>query len=372
MDSFNLLISLCNNPITSLSQTVLVSIPTDFDTNQIQIAPLFSGFEKNIESVTGLSKDKENIYLVNPGKPSNLAVLNQKTFSMMFVQELPQVHDVHSLLADNEKLYIVSTGTDEVISYEILGDRVINPQVAWKASSTGKDTNHINSIINFDGDLLISAFGPKSGDLNSSARNGFIYNISKDIRIKENIFHPHTLSAKNDEIYFCESSLMYFCSYHEQLLSLDGYSRGIAWLNDDVVCIGTSIGRTVSRSTGQILNPSDPGERFGSCALTFFDISKKEVISTVDLSLFGPEIYDILLLDGEFNFIELASNAYFKERIQLNISHKGLVNQVHLNQKLNNELLKQKQEVLFYSQSKSWNLTRPLRKIRKIFHRKQK
>jgi len=226
-----------------------------------------------------------------------IAALRQNDLSPLYCQELPEVKDGHSILALDAKIYVVSTGSDEVICYDLLENKLSNPRIFWRASNSGTDTHHVNSIIKTGDELFVSAFGPKTGPLWASAKNGYVHNITTDRRVKSGIYHPHSLSAKHGQLYYCESSTRSFCSMNGPILKLEGYSRGIGWLNSEIVCIASSMGRRISKSTGLIANPADPGELEGKCNLAIRNIINKELIAEVELSGFGPEIYDVLVLN---------------------------------------------------------------------------
>ena len=252
-----------------------------------------------------------------------IAGLQIRDLAPVFYQNLPDAKDIHSILAWNERLYIVSTGTDEVLAYDILHNKLGNPQVIWRASLKHKDTHHVNSIVENNGELFISAFGPKSGELWSSALNGYIQNITNDRQVKSGIYHPHSLSARNGQFYYCESYKGTFCSLDNQLLQLSGYARGISWLSDEKVCVTTSIGRKISRSTGLIGNPADPGEPEGNCTLTIKDITNGETSTEMDFSWFGPEIYDVLIFSNqELDLLKLANTSQMSERQAIQSSMK--------------------------------------------------
>ena len=64
--------------------------------------------------------------------------------------------------------------------------------------------------------------------------------------------------------------------------------------------VGVSRGRNRSRSLGTIENPADVGDESGSAALYGFDVRRpitEEHLTAIDLSRYGPEIYDVLLVD---------------------------------------------------------------------------
>jgi len=163
---------------------------------------------------------------------------------------------------------VVSTSTDSVIRYTLSPLGVDAPQEVWRASESGVDIHHINSIIEWDGNLVILAFGPKDGTLWASASNGYIHDITRDIRVKSGIYHPHSLCTGGERLYYCESVRGLFCSLEGPIFPLPGYARGVCWLADDLVCVGSSIGRRVSKSTGLIANPADPGDPTGTCSIT--------------------------------------------------------------------------------------------------------
>jgi hypothetical protein len=92
-----------------------------------------------------------------------------------------------------------------VFRYDLGPPGLSNPIVVWQASNFETDTHHINSIAEWQGNLIISAFGPKFGTLWSSAFDGYIHDISRDRCVKTGIYHPHSLAALGDRLYYIES-----------------------------------------------------------------------------------------------------------------------------------------------------------------------
>ena len=147
------------------------------------------------------------------------------------------------------------------------------------------------------GNLVIAAFGPKFGSLWSSASEGYLHDISRGICIKSGIYHPHSLSARGKSFYWCESQRQLFWCLDGPIASLDGYVRGACWLSDQRVCLGTSVGRKQSKSTGLVGNPTDPGESTGSCVVSMIDIAAGRCEKRIDLTCVGREIYDLLEIE---------------------------------------------------------------------------
>lgn len=255
------------------------------------------GFPKEITGCRGLSRHREFILIAFQAEGrAFISVISERNLKPLFYIALEEVREVHSICALDNSILVVSTGTDEVIGYEFSNKGFRNPMVIWKASNEKRDTHHVNSILQMENEIYISAFGPKNNELWLSATNGYIYNISTDKFIKEGINHPHSLSAINGRIYYCESAQQQFRSLGGEInFKLDGYTRGICFLDRDTVIIGTSVGRKSSKSTGIIYNPADPGDPSGECSLTLYHL-QNGIISKLDMSTYGSEVYDLCLL----------------------------------------------------------------------------
>ena len=253
------------------------------------------GFPHDVEGCTGIAGDEERIYVlcISEGV-HHLVALARDTLEFIFSQPLPEVKEGHSILAKGEHLYVVSTGTDEVIRYRLVSKGLSDSRVVWRASRAGIDTHHVNSVAVWEGNVVVSAFGPKFGVLWTSALEGYVHDISRDVRIKNGIYHPHSLSVRRDRLYYLESHRKLFCSLDGPLFAVPGYPRGVCWLSDDLVCIGSNVGRRFSRSTGLIANPADPGEATGSCGITVGDVKRGRPVKRLDLGWVGGEIYDML------------------------------------------------------------------------------
>jgi hypothetical protein len=289
-----ILASFCNLPITK--NTGILQI--DFISNQFTPIKLWDYLK--VSTCTGLTADEEHVYILCVSHGTHYLVgLRHADFAPVFCQVLPEIQDGHSILAKDGYLYVVSTGTDSVIRYTLSPLGVDAPQEVWRASESGVDTHHINSIIEWDGNLVISAFGPKDGTLWASASNGYIHDITRDIRVKSGIYHPHSLCTRGERLYYCESARGLFCSLEGPIFPLPGYARGVCWLADDLVCVGSSIGRRVSKSTGLIANPADPGDPTGTCSITIVRVGNGnyKVENRINLEWFGPEVYDLLTIN---------------------------------------------------------------------------
>jgi hypothetical protein len=287
-----MLISFCNFPVPCTTAIFRLDISSG------NLTEIGLGISRSLEGCTGMTSDEARIYVLCVSKGMHyLSVIARDELEYLFCQPLTEVKEGHSILAKDGQLYVVSTGTDEVIRYDLAAEGVKNSQVVWSASSSGSDTHHVNSIADWQGNLVVSAFGPKFGTLWTSALEGYIHDISRDVRIKSGIYHPHSLSVRHDDLYYLESHRKLFCSLDGGIFSLTGYPRGVCWMSDDVVCVGSSVGRRLSKSTGLIANPADPGEPSGSCGVTVVNIKTGRRLKHLDLDWVGGEVYDLMVKD---------------------------------------------------------------------------
>jgi hypothetical protein len=324
-----ILVSFCNIPARTTSPLAVLQLLEKGD-RQVSYAPVSLGYPDLVTTATGMTRSGGRIFVLfeSREKKTCVAALQENDLTPLFQYELPEVKDGHSILATGACLYVVSTGTDEVICYDIKEKSLENPRVIWQASDTKRDTHHVNSITEHDGDILVSAFGPKTGDLWATASNGYIFNITTGMLVADGIHHPHSLSFRNGRVYYSDSHRNTFCvmGEAEPIFGLSGYSRGISWFSDKLACMATSIGRRTSRSTGMITNPADPGEPAGECTLLLGDISKKKIVKKFDLSWFGPEIYDVLALpEFQADLLALSNFSQRSERQAIQILSSELI-----------------------------------------------
>jgi hypothetical protein len=289
MEANRILASFCN--IRPPRQVSLATIHLEEGSIEARRHPVPSP----VDTCTGLTSSSGCIYSLSASKGVHLLSVWPKD-GLPTYQPLDGILDAHSILVRRGYLYVVSTGTDEVIRYRLKNDLPTDREVAWRASSASSDTHHLNSIAEFRGSLVVSGFGPKAGALWSSATDGYIWDIEHDMPVLRDIHHPHSVACRGDQLLFCESSSSRLCSLSGTVAQLQGYTRGVAWLSDRLVCVASSVGRKISKSTGLIANTADPGEPIGHCQLVVVDVVTGEARKTIDLSSFGDEIYDLLSL----------------------------------------------------------------------------
>lgn len=264
-----------------------------------------------VGGVAGLAVSDDYIYAVTqrsnpvgrasgelPG-PSYLLIFDRADLSLRTEYRCTSVVDAHSICAVDGELYVVSTGTDEVVRLGLRGAEVVAEETFWRPEPAGPhvDLHHLNAIYRWRGELLVSAFGKKSGSQWSSATDGFIVNLCTGERLASGIYHPHSLLDLDDSLAYCESSTMTTRVLDaERSQRLPGYTRGLCRVGDALL-VGTSKGRRVSKSTRALTNRGDPGVLEGRCTVARLSAASFEVQQVVDLEPFGWEVYDLAPVD---------------------------------------------------------------------------
>jgi hypothetical protein len=157
--------------------------------------------------------------------------------------------------------------------------------------------------------LLVSGFGQKAGDDWSVARDGFVFNITRGEMVASGLLHPHTLVAIDDTIAYCESQKMAIRLGGAYIEHFPGYTRGLCQIGQKLF-VGTSVERRFSKSTGKLKNDNPNWVPVRRCTVSRLSINSLEIEDTIDLTIYGDEIYDLLPIEGTAQW-PVVSNARF-------------------------------------------------------------
>ncbi len=150
----DVLISFCN--LRSLPERPALGL-VNVDTMDLRVLKLPPQIPKSI-GMMGLAVSSQYVFAglqVSGGakeafSPPGLLIFDLINFSFVHHYIFQLVKDIHSfcLSKDEKKLYIVSTGTDEVIEVELVGASVHAEKVFWHPEPEGvrEDVFHINCI----------------------------------------------------------------------------------------------------------------------------------------------------------------------------------------------------------------------------------
>ena len=258
--------------------------------------------EDEITGVRGLCTYGNFIYaLYDVGWTSTrLCIFNgTDDLAVLYDGPLPEVVDPHSLWVGEGHMLVTSTGTDELLAYELRDEFPLgSPRIVWRASSAKADTHHLNSVAVHEGHVLVSAFGLRSGELWRTAERGYIYDVTASQVVITDLHHPHSLKAALNDVFYIESSRQVLRSFKGTRINLSGYLRGCGLLDETTMLVGTNVARTTSKSTGIVHNDrwwyADEGELpVGECTLALVNLQNSSVDRYYDLSPFGREVYDV-------------------------------------------------------------------------------
>jgi hypothetical protein len=291
-----LLGSFCNQPVGV--PTLAVVEPATF-----AVVPLRLDDAPECVGVTGLAADDTRVYAALQGIAgatgrSGIAVLDRATFALEAVYELPSVVDIHSLAVLDGLVYAVSTGTNELVSIALRPGADPSVETVWSPDPTldRADHHHLNAVGIHRGELLVSGFGRKDGDRWTSARHGFLFNVTRGHVVVADVAQPHSIVEMDGALAYCASlELRVETADGRVSPPLEGYARGLCVVGGKLFA-GTSRGRRVSKSTGQLNHGSAEGEPAGVCTIARLSGETLEIEATATLSALGHELYELLPL----------------------------------------------------------------------------
>ena len=298
-----ILISFCN--VESAAAPLLAL----YDAGAEQMLPLcFPEDVPYLRGITGLAQCERYIYVATQHRKAIghagptprehfLLIFDRSDFSLLTRYSFQVAHDIHSLCWLNGSLYVVSSGTDEVIEVRLKGHAVLSeePFLRFAPDQPRSDIHHLNGICLHDGTLVISGFGQKNGATWSVADQGFVMDVRRREVMAANLQQPHSPTSFGSRVAFCESRrLNVGLTGRPMRRTLPGYTRGICVAGNDLL-VATSVARTVSYSTGSmVLNAGALQETSGRCTITHLHGEDLMVRSAIDVLLPAHEIFDML------------------------------------------------------------------------------
>ena len=249
-----------------------------------------------VNGFTGTVVGKNYIYTISQERDNpKLIRYTAKQLGDSVVAEASMVRDPHSMAIRDGRLYVCSTGTNSIEMYGLDNLEYLGRYWQHPGTTTGGDQVHLNSIFIHKNDIWCSAFGRKTDDKWSSGMSGYLINTTNNLMLYK-ISHPHSAMSDGKSIYYCESRTgKVYRDGKEQKKIKGAYVRGLA-INNELLAVGISSSRKMSRSKNTVNNPSEIG-RFKSMAGIML-VGRQDNKSTFcDLSQFFTEIYDLTFID---------------------------------------------------------------------------
>lgn len=189
---------------------------------------------------TGLWVNRNRIYRYVRGLG---LLIGYGTNGVESLTRLSESRDVHSILVEDDEITCVSTGTNDIIWFDLAG----HIKRKWHAPGTG-DAWHLNSLFKKDGSLFVSAFGEfeqHRGWNGQSRGTGFVMNIDTLEKVVSNLHAPHNPYYIDDSWFVCDSmsnSIRIQSHAGERVVPARGFTRGFAH-DADYFYVGQSANR---------------------------------------------------------------------------------------------------------------------------------
>ncbi len=201
------------------------------------------------------------------------------------------ISDVHDICIFDGEMYVVSTGTNEIVT--LTEEGIITRR--WSMEGMA-DAWHLNCLDVWDGRVVVSCFGKfehHRGYKGNADKKGIVFDLLTGDILWSGLSLPHTprLDALGRKI-ICDSKpgniLIDYGNGNVKVMNfLGSFTRGLA-ITPKYIYVGLSRRRTESYITKDTI---------GSAGIAVLDFSTLEHLRTVYLPV--RQIYDILLLpDG--------------------------------------------------------------------------
>lgn len=207
------------------------------------------------------------------------------------------VEDVHDVLVSNDRIYVASTGANQVIELSLQGDEIQR----YEFDGEG-DAWHINCLVEHEGRVLFSAFGQFRSHREYKGRTlgaGFVRDLRSGDIVVSNLSQPHSLMSHNGTLYIADSGCGELVKINsrgsENRVRIGDYLRGI-FLRGDTLYVGLSSSRNI-----------EVEQRSLAC-LRSYDLNSLEFLD--ELTLDAHEIYTICDFDSQSevtDFLEFSS-----------------------------------------------------------------
>lgn len=260
-----------------------------------QPLPLPAEIVESHAEASGLAADDRYVYAALSGNHGEtLLVLNREDLSFNGLHLLRSGEDSHSIAVRDNWLYLVSTGTDEVIRYPLIDGVPGGPEFFWRPDDLGRrmDLHHFNGIWPVEDGFLISGMDQRGIFFNKRRRKsapGFIQKIPSGEMVLDGLWFPHSVMIHNDRLVYVQSGISTVnIAGRGVIRQIPGWVRGVCMV-DDWLMVGSSAGRR-GDGTGRYAP-------FSICGISRCSFDDLTVDGMLDLSYWGNEIYEMLTLD---------------------------------------------------------------------------
>jgi hypothetical protein len=215
------------------------------------------------------------------------AVVGYDMTGLRYILKVPDARDIHDLVVSDGRFICVSTGTNEVLWFDPLG----NVTRRWKAEGE-RDAWHLNCLCEVDGRWHVAAFGrfaTHRGWVGECGGKGFVFDLESGREVVTGLNGPHNPRFLDGAWFVCDShasALVVQCPGEAaRSIPLGGFTRGLAW-DARFLYVGVSADRKSQ-------TPDD------SSSIVVLDRDTLEIAMRFQIPL--PEIYEIVPVPATFS-----------------------------------------------------------------------
>lgn len=295
-----LFLSFCNQSFSPSHAALLASLSGD-QFQWIDLSSLPGADVGSFSGVCGVCEVPGGVVFVTQGERVFLVYYSFEAIgSLASWIELSLCKDAHSVVFFDNYVYVVSTGTNQVVRTSFANKSFGLEEHYWSFPGVDNDRDivHLNGLSLDGGRLIASCFGERNSSGHWSDRGQVFYLDTGEI-ICDGLTQPHSPLIQEEWFYVAESKK--HCVFAYERVALDwclrwcidvgGYARGLVRYEDQLL-VGISASRKYSRSTSLPLESFDSSDAHVIAVSS--DGKSSRMLSVLDG--FGYEIYELLPL----------------------------------------------------------------------------
>lgn len=279
----------------------------------------FSYLDHNLKidagGATGLEVDATRKLIYVAYQNYGIVVFDE-TFKpvQIFVHDL--IRDPHSIMLHHGNLLVVSTGRDAVVNVKLNSEGICtDTEVFWKNgdSLSDKDTIHLNSIVQFKDEILVSSFEWSPVEQGRPKKSGVIRNVTTGEFVLQGLSSPHSMKVVGDRLFILDSSASRIVDETGAQIYFDeGYLRGLEYCDvGKQLVFAKNKRRTLSKSRKVVLKGrvGDYESDILHSSIEVYSFESKKVIRSTPFEAYGRELYDIKFLPWDIDTGAIDSKA---------------------------------------------------------------
>ena len=226
------------------------------------------------------------------------AIVGYDASSLRYFVKVSGARDIHDLVVSEGRFICVSTGTNEVLWIDPLG----NVTRRWRAEGE-RDAWHLNCLCEVDGRWHVAAFGrfvAHRGWVGECSGKGFVFDLESGREVVTGLNGPHNPRFLDGAWFVCDSHASALVVQRSdeatRSIPLGGFTRGLAW-DAHFLYVGVSADRKAQIAADH-------------SAIVVLNRATLEIALRFEIPF--PEIYEIVLVPAAFSAAVAKNPAAFQ------------------------------------------------------------